>query len=70
MDYFYSYIAFLTREPFLFYEMRSIAKLMSAGLSDEAIVKNCRTESILVFDGKIHYTDGKRLYQTALCTGR
>ena len=28
MDHFYPYIASLTREPFLFYEMRSTAKLM------------------------------------------
>ena len=38
MDYSYPYIASLTREPFLFYEMRSTAKLMSERLSDEAIV--------------------------------
>lgn len=38
MDHSYPYIASLTREPFLFYEMRSTAKLMSQGLSDEAIV--------------------------------
>ena len=39
MDHSYPYIASLTREPFLFYEMRSTAKLMAAGLDDEAIVK-------------------------------
>lgn len=39
MDHSYPYIASLTREPFLFYEMRSTAKLMSEGLSDDAIVK-------------------------------
>lgn len=38
MDHSYPYIASLTREPFLFYEMRSTAKLMNEGLSDEAIV--------------------------------
>ncbi len=38
MDHSYPYIASLTRESFLFYEMRSTAKLMSEGLSDEAIV--------------------------------
>ena len=31
MEHSYSYIASLTREPFLFYEMRSTAKLMSEG---------------------------------------
>ena len=38
MEHSYPYIASLTREPFLFYEMRSTAKLMSEGISDEAIV--------------------------------
>lgn len=38
MDHSYPYIASLTREPFLFCEMRSTAKLMSEGFSDEAIV--------------------------------
>ena len=38
MDHSYPYKASLTREPFLFYEMRSTAKLMSEGLSDEAVV--------------------------------
>ena len=39
MEHSYPYIASLTREPFLFYEMRSTAKLMSEGFSDDAIVK-------------------------------
>ena len=39
MDHSYPYIASLTREPFLFYEMRSTAKIMSEGISDDAIVK-------------------------------
>ena len=39
MDHSYPYIASLTREPFLFYEMRSTAKLMSEGLPDEAIAE-------------------------------
>ena len=38
MEHSYPYIASLTRETFLFYEMRSTAKLMSEGISDEAIV--------------------------------
>ena len=37
MDHSYPYIASLTRESFLFYEMRSTAKLMSEGFSDDAI---------------------------------
>ena len=39
MEHSYHYNASLTREPFLFYEMRSTAKLMSEGISDDAIVK-------------------------------
>lgn len=38
MDHSYPYIASLTREPFLFYEMRSTAKLMAERNSDDAIV--------------------------------
>lgn len=34
----YPYIASLTREPFLFYEMRITAKLLSSGLSEEDAV--------------------------------
>ena len=40
MDHSYPYIASLTREPFLFYEMRSTAKLMAERNSDDAIVKD------------------------------
>ena len=39
MDHSYPYLASLTREPFLFYEMRSTAKLMADGHSEEAIIK-------------------------------
>lgn len=43
MDITYPYIASLTREPFLFYEMRTTAKLLSSGLSkDEAIAQITR----------------------------
>lgn len=38
MDNTYPYIASLTREPFLFYEMRTTAKLLSSGLSEEDVV--------------------------------
>ncbi len=37
MDHSYPYIASLTREPFLFYEMRSTAKLMAEGNSDDTL---------------------------------
>ena len=39
MDNSYPYIAYLTREPFLFYEMRSTARLMAEGISDDMVVK-------------------------------
>ena len=38
MDNTYPYIASLTREPFLFYEMRTTAKLLNSGLSEEDTV--------------------------------
>lgn len=38
MDNTYPYIASLTREQFLFYEMRTTAKLLSSGLSEEDAV--------------------------------
>ena len=38
MDNTYPYIASLTREPFLFYEMRTTAKLLSSGLNEEDVV--------------------------------
>ena len=49
MDYSYPYIASLTREPFLFYEMRSTAKLMSEGLSDEIIVKEIVEQNLFQY---------------------
>ena len=51
MDHSYPYIASLTREPFLFYEMRSTAKLMVEGNSNDAIVKECsKTDLSLCLD--------------------
>ena len=49
MDYFYPYIASLTREPFLFYEMRSTAKLMSAGLSDEESIQEIVEQNLFQY---------------------
>ena len=71
MDHSYRYIASLTREPFLFYEMRSIAKLMAEGNSDDAIVKEIVEQNLFQYPtGKIYHTHSKSLYQTASCTGR
>ena len=49
MDHSYPYVASLTREPFLFYEMRSTAKLMAAGLSEEAIVKDIVEQNLFQY---------------------
>ena len=49
MDHSYQYIASLTREPFLFYEMRSTAKLMVSGLSDEAVVKKIVDQNLFQY---------------------
>ena len=49
MDHSYPYIASLTREPFLFYEMRSTAKLMSEGNSDDAIVKEIVEQNLFQY---------------------
>ena len=49
MDHSYPYIASLTREPFLFYEMRSTAKLMAAGNSDDAIVKEIVEQNLFQY---------------------
>lgn len=43
------YIASLTREPFLFYEMRTTAKLMVQGLEDEEIVKTICDENLFQY---------------------
>ena len=49
MDHSYPYIASLTREPFLFYEMRSTAKLMSEGLPDEAIAEEIVRQNLFQY---------------------
>ena len=49
MEHSYPYIASLTREPFLFYEMRSTAKLMVEGNSDDAIVKEIVEQNLFQY---------------------
>jgi hypothetical protein len=44
-----SYKASLTREHFLFYEMRTTAKLMSAGLTEHKIVERIVTENLFQY---------------------
>lgn len=43
------YKASLTREQFLFYEMRTTANLMSEGLDDEQVVKRIMTENLFQY---------------------
>ena len=45
----YPYIASLTREPFLFYEMRTTAKLLTSGLSDEETVAQIAAENLFQY---------------------
>lgn len=49
MDNSYPYIASLTREPFLFYEMRSTARLMSDGISDDMVVKKIVEQNLFQY---------------------
>ena len=49
MEFLYSYKASLTREPFLFYEMRSTAKLMVEGNPDDAIVKEIVEQNLFQY---------------------
>ena len=49
MDNTYPYIASLTREPFLFYEMRTTAKLLSSGLSEEDVVAQIMSDNLFQY---------------------
>lgn len=49
MDNTYPYIASLTREPFLFYEMRTTAKLLTSGLSDEDAVAQITADNLFQY---------------------
>lgn len=49
MDSTYPYIASLTREPFLFYEMRTTAKLICEGLEDAAVVSRIAEENLFQY---------------------
>lgn len=49
MDNTYSYIASLTREQFLFYEMRTTAKLLSSGLNEEDIVDQIMRDNLFQY---------------------
>lgn len=45
----YLYIASLTREPFLFYEMRTTAKLLTNGLDDTEVVKQITMDNLFQY---------------------
>ena len=49
MDSTYPYIASLTREPFLFFEMRTTARLMVEGLADNEIVDQICRENLFQY---------------------
>ncbi|CDC28965.1 putative uncharacterized protein [Firmicutes bacterium CAG:466] len=49
MDNTYPYIASLTREPFLFYEMRTTAKLLSCGLSEAEVVTKITSDNLFQY---------------------
>ena len=49
MDSTYPYIASLTREPFLFFEMRTTARLMFEGLGDDEIVDQICKENLFQY---------------------
>lgn len=49
MDNTYPYVASLTREQFLFYEMRTTAKLLSCGLSEEDVVAKIRKDNLFQY---------------------
>ena len=45
----YPYVASSTREQFLFYEMRTTAKLLSCGLSEEDVVAKIRKDNLFQY---------------------
>lgn len=49
MDSTYPYIASLTREPFLFYEMRTTARLICEGLEDAEVVSRIAEENLFQY---------------------
>ncbi|MCI8465155.1 MAG: DUF1819 family protein [Lachnospiraceae bacterium] len=49
MDHSYPYLASLTREPFLFYEMRTTAKWMCNGLNDDELVKQIVKQNLFQY---------------------
>lgn len=61
MDSSFPYLASMTREPFLFYEMRTTARLFMEGLSDEEIVDR------VIKDNSYQYPTERSLDKVASC---
>lgn len=49
MDNTYPYVASLTREQFLFYEMRTTAKLLSSGMSNNDVVTQITSDNLFQY---------------------
>lgn len=49
MDNTYPYIASITREQFLFYEMRTTAKLLSAGMTEDQAIEEIVKENLFQY---------------------
>lgn len=49
MDNTHPYIASLTREPFLFYEMRTTAKLLSSSLTDNEVIMQIAADNLFQY---------------------
>ena len=49
MDNTYPYIGSLTMEPFLFYEMRTTAKLLSSGMSNNYVVTQITSDNLFQY---------------------
>lgn len=63
MDNSYPYVASLTREAFLFFEMLRYGKVNGGKeVRRNGYKGNCREESFPVSNGEIHHTYGKSLY--------
>ena len=61
MDNTYLYNASLTREPFLFYEMRTTAKLLCSGLSEENVVEQITNDNLFNIRQKSRSLEWQRL---------
>lgn len=61
MDNTYPYISSLTREPFLFYEMRITAKLLSSNLSEDYVVAHIVNDNLFSIRQKSRLLEWQKL---------